>query len=179
MKGLDTERVRRIHGLSCVCARNRHRPANPHGAVAWPRLLGLHVGEVVGPLFALLSGSTNDFYSFFPVVNDSPYGSEIGGCIPAGDSRYVNNLWENRWAGSQFPFPLYQPSLPRYPNLSDWPNNPLFYNPTPLLSYYSLTKGLTFAGNKFLVYDAHGPNPAISAWLARRGAGTRWKPGAG
>jgi hypothetical protein len=130
-------------------------------------------------LFALLSGSTNDLYSFFPVVNDSPYGSEIGGCIPAGDSRYVNNLWENRWAGSQFPFPLYQPSLPRYPNLSNWPNNPLFYNPTPLLSYYSLTKGLTFAGNKFLVYDAHGPNPAISAWLARRGAGTRWKPGAG
>lgn len=130
-------------------------------------------------LFALLSGSTNDLYSFFPVVNGSPYGSEIGGCIPAGDFRYVNNLWENRWAGSQFPFPLYQPSLPRYPNLSNWPNNPLFYNPTPLLSYYSLTKGLTFAGNKFLVYDAHGPNPAISAWLARRGAGTRWKPGAG
>jgi hypothetical protein len=129
-------------------------------------------------LFALLSGSTNDLYSFFPVVNGSPYGSEIGGCIPAGDFRYVNNLWENRWAGSQFPFPLYQPSLPRYPNLSNWPNNPLFYNPTPLLSYYSLTKGLTFAGNKFLVYDAHGPNPPIAAWLARRGFGTRWKPGA-
>lgn len=130
-------------------------------------------------LFALLSGSTNDLYSFFPVVNGNPYGSEIGGCIPAGDFRYVNNLWENRWAGTEFPFPLYQPSMPRYPNLSDWPNGPLFYNPTPLMSYYSLTKRLSFAGNKFLVYDPVGPNPQISAWLARRGYGTRWKPGAG
>ena len=66
---------------------------------------------------------------------------------------------------------------PRYPNLSNWPNNPLFYNPT-LEPCYKLTKGLSFAGNTFLVYSSAGPNPQISAWLARRGYGTRWKPGA-
>ncbi|MFM8891733.1 MAG: hypothetical protein ACKOTB_08960, partial [Planctomycetia bacterium] len=110
-------------------------------------------------------------------VNGNPYGSEIGGCIPAGNFRYRNNLWENRWAGSGFPFPLYQPAAPSYPNLSNWPNNPLFYNPT-LQPYYALTSGLSFAGNKFLVYDPYGPNPPIAQWLSRHGYGRRWQPGA-
>jgi len=122
----------------------------------------------------------SDFSTFLPLVNGTPYGSEIGGCIPAGNIRYRNNLWENRWAGTSFPFPLGRmsdPAKPAYPNLSDWPNNPLFYNPAPQPSY-GLTKGLSFAGNRFLVYDAAGPNPAIARWLARHGYGTRWKPGA-
>ena len=129
-------------------------------------------------VFAGLSGSTNDLYSFFPVVNGNPYGSEIGGCIPAGNFRYVNNVWENHWVGGEFPFPLYRPTAPRYPNVSNWPSNPLFYNPTPLASYYGLTRRLTFAGNQFLVYDPSGLNPQITAWLARHGYGTRWRPGA-
>ena len=53
----------------------------------------------------------------------------------------------------------------------------MFYDPS-LQPYYGLTTGLSFAGNSFLVYNPAGPNPAISAWLARRGYGTRWKPGA-
>ena len=129
------------------------------------------------PLASAFSGSSTDLYSFFPVVNGNPYGSEIGGCIPAGNFRYRNNLWENRWAGSEFPFPLYHPTAPSYPNVSNWPNNPLFYNPT-LQPYYALTTGVSFAGNKFLVYDAHGPNPPIAQWLARHGYGRRWRPGA-
>ncbi len=126
----------------------------------------------------LVSGT----YAFFTVINGMPYGSEIGGCMPAGNIRYEGNLWENRWAGTEFPFPLFSPpTTPRYPNVSDWPNNPLFFNPAPQ-PYYSLTKGLTFRGNRFLVYSpspAPGANPAITAWLARHGYGTRWNPGAG
>ena len=116
-------------------------------------------------------------YSFFPALqNGKPYGSEIGGCITAGDIRYRNNIWENRWAGKPFPFPIV-PTGGTYANLSNWPNNPLFYDPSPQ-PYYGLTTGLSFAGNSFLVYNPAGPNPAISSWLARRGFGTRWKPGA-
>lgn len=114
-------------------------------------------------------------YAFFPLQNGQPYGSEIGGCITAGNIRYRNNIWENRWAGSRFPFPII--GTGSYPNLSNWPNNPLFYDPSPQ-PYYGLTTGLSFAGNSFLVYNPAGANPAISAWLARRGYGTRWKPGA-
>ena len=121
------------------------------------------------------------YYAFFPVVNGQPYGSEIGGAITAGNIRYEGNLWENRWPGTVFPFPLSNPGAPGYPNFSDWPNNPLFYAP-PVQPYYGLTKGLTFKGNRFLVYSpspAPGANPAITAWLGRHGYGTRWKPGAG
>jgi hypothetical protein len=132
-------------------------------------------------LFDQLNVNSLNVYAFTPLVNGIPYGSEIGGCIPAGNIRYRNNLWENRWAGTSFPFPLtrmFNPSIPAYANLSDWPNNPLFYNPAGE-PYYSLTTGLTFRGNRFLVYDAAGPNPAIAAWRARHGFGTRWRPGAG
>jgi hypothetical protein len=125
-----------------------------------------------------LNVNASSVYGFFPLINGNPYGSEIGGCIPAGNLRYRNNLWENRWAGTSFPFPLVAPGTGNYQNLSNWPNNPLFYNPSPK-PYYDLTTGLSFAGNSFLLYDPNGPNPAISAWLARRGYGTRWKPGAG
>jgi hypothetical protein len=128
-----------------------------------------------------LNVNASSVYGFFPAINGIPYGSEIGGCIPAGNVRYVGNLWENRWAGTSYPFPLtrmFDPAIPAYQNVSNWPNNPLFYNPSPQ-PYYGLTTGLSFAGNSFLLYDQNGPNPAISAWLARRGAGTRWKPGAG
>jgi len=114
-------------------------------------------------------------YTFFPLQNGQPYGSEIGGCITAGNIRYRNNIWENRWAGSSFPFPIVGTGT--YPNLSNWPNNPLFYDPS-LQPYYGLTTGLSFKGNSFLVYNPVGPNPVISAWLAGRGYGTRWKPGA-
>lgn len=130
--------------------------------------------------FDPLNNFLSSVWSFFPVVNGVPYGSEIGGAIPAGNIRYRGNLWENRWAGTSFPFPLTRmvdPAIPAYPNVSNWPNNPLFYNPSPQPAY-GLTTDLSFAGNRFLVYDAAGPNPAISSWLARRGYGTRWKPGA-
>lgn len=125
-----------------------------------------------------LNVNASSVYGFFPLANGIPYGSEIGGCIPAGNLRYRTNLWENRWAGTSFPFPLVAPGTGNYQNLSNWPNNPLFYNPSPK-PYYDLTTGLSFAGNSFLLYGPNGPNPAISAWLARRGYGTRWKPGAG
>lgn len=131
-------------------------------------------------IFDGLNVNASSVYGFFPLINGIPYGSEIGGCIPAGNIRYRDNLWENRWAGTSYPFPLARmidPAIPAYPNVSNWPNNPLFYNPAPQ-PYYGLTTRLSFAGNKFLVYDAAGPNPAIAAWRARHGFGTRWKPGA-
>jgi hypothetical protein len=138
------------------------------------------MGALFSP-FDAINLDSGSVYKFTPLANGIPYGSEIGGCIPAGNIRYRNNIWENRWAGSSFPFPLtrmFFPSIPAYANLSDWPNNPLFYNPAGE-PYYSLTTGLTFRGNSFLVYDAHGPNAAIAAWRARHGFGTRWRPGAG
>lgn len=136
----------------------------------------------MGARFDLFDALNNNLasgpYAFFPAINGTPYGSEIGGCITAGNIRYRGNTWENRWPGTTFPLPLFFPGAPGYANLSNWPNNPLFYNPAPQ-PYYGLTTGLSFAGNKVIVYDPSGPNPAISAWLARRGSGTRWKPGAG
>ena len=140
------------------------------------------MGAAFSPSDALnVNLAAGPYYAFFPVVNGQPYGSEIGGAITAGNIRYEGNLWENRWPGTVFPFPLSNPGAPGYPNFSDWPNNPLFYAP-PVQPYYGLTKGLTFKGNRFLVYSpspAPGANPAITAWLGRHGYGTRWKPGAG
>jgi hypothetical protein len=131
-------------------------------------------------LFDRLNVNSSAVYRFLPLINGISYGSEIGGCIPAGNIRYVGNLWENRWAGTSYPFPLSRmvdPTIPAYANVSDWPNNPLFYNPSPQ-PYYGLTTGLSFAGNKFLLSNQGGDNPAITAWRARQGYGTRWKPGA-
>jgi hypothetical protein len=131
-------------------------------------------------LFDRLNVNSSAVYRFLPLINGISYGSEIGGCIPAGNIRYVGNLWENRWAGTSYPFPLSRmvdPTIPAYANVSDWPNNPLFYNPSPQ-PYYGLTTGLSFAGNKFLLSNQGGNNPAITAWRARQGYGTRWKPGA-
>jgi hypothetical protein len=130
------------------------------------------------PIASILTNPTSELYTFFPVANMIPYGSEIGGCIPSGNIRYRNNLWENRWPGSSFPFPLGRtPTTPAYPNLSNWPNNPLFYNPSPQPAY-GLTTGLSFVDNRFLVFNLGGPNPDIAGWLARQGYGTRWNPGA-
>ncbi|MEI8319804.1 MAG: right-handed parallel beta-helix repeat-containing protein, partial [Planctomycetia bacterium] len=131
-------------------------------------------------LFDRLNVNSSNVYGFFPLINGISYGSEIGGCIPAGNIRYVGNLWENRWAGTSYPFPLARrddPTIPAFANVSDWPNNPLFYNPAPQ-PYYGLTTGLSFVRNKFLLFNQGGDNPAISAWRARQGYGTRWKPGA-
>ena len=130
--------------------------------------------------FDRLNVNSSDVYGFVPLINGNPYGSEIGGCNPAGNIRYVGNLWENRWAGTSYPFPLARrddPTIPAYANVSDWPNNPIFYNPTPQ-PYYGLTSGLSFVRNKFLLYNQGGDNPAITAWRARQGYGTRWQPGA-
>lgn len=44
--------------------------------------------------------------------------------------------------------------------------------------YYGLTSGLSFVRNKFILYNQGGDNPAITAWRARQGYGTRWQPGA-
>ncbi|MCE9630076.1 MAG: hypothetical protein K8S94_05055 [Planctomycetia bacterium] len=155
-------------GTRWVIAQDNLQYDNPRG-VFW-------LGADFSLFDSLNVNLSSGLYTFFPLQNYKPYGSEIGGCITAGDIRYRNNIWENRWAGDAFPFPIV-PTGGTYANLSNWPNNPLFYDPSPQ-PYYGLTTGLSFAGNRFMVYNPAGPNPAISAWLARRGFGTRWKPGA-
>ena len=133
------------------------------------------LAELVDPV---KGGAGGQVYQLFPFLNGQPYGSEIGGCATNGFINYVDNLWENRWAGDAFPFPLFDPTAARLKNVSDWPNNPLFYNPARQ-AYYDLMTSITFSRNRFLVYNRPGANPAIDQWFARHGYGGTWRPGAG
>ena len=77
-------------------------------------------------------------FNIYPLINGSAYGSEIGGCVTYGDIAYLNNIWENRWTTNPFSAYGFNPS--------NWPNNPLFYDPEP----QNWTPSLSFLNNKIV-----------------------------
>ena len=86
------------------------------------------------PLNNLLVNS----FAIMPLVNGTAYGGEIGGCVTYGDIAYIDNLWQDLWTTNPFSRWNFNPT--------DWPNNPLFYDPAP----QHWTPSLSFLANRIL-----------------------------
>ena len=85
-----------------------------------------------------MNGAFLNSFNIFPLLNGTAYGGEIGGCVTYGDIAYIDNLWQDLCTTNPFGRVNFNPS--------DWPNNPLFYDPGAA----QWTPSLSFLGNKLL-----------------------------
>jgi hypothetical protein len=93
-----------------------------------------------GPVFSI-EDPLNVFnpLAILPLANGRPYGSDIGGCVTHGDIIYLANRWQNLWDSAPFAF-----------NPSDWPLNPVYYDPC---QYIDPTTGIQYPIDLQFVLD--------------------------
>ena len=100
----------------------------------------------------------NPFAVFPALANGQAYGGTIGGCVTYGDIAYIGNIWTDLWTTNPFGASF---------NPSDWPNNPLFYDPGA--QYW--TPSLTFIANKIIsqtLFDSLLVFPKATAMVVAR-----------